>query len=100
MKLEGRAGPVARHDARALLAAMLKREEAIVSQHGGIRMAVDREDPALMLGKRECWVFGIHCRFKRHREQASANRIANQSRQLFTSSAAVPSRSRRRGEWR
>ena len=50
MKLEGRTGPVARHDAGALLPAMLQREEAVVSQHRRIRMAEDREDAAFVCG--------------------------------------------------
>ena len=52
MQLKGRSRAVARHDAGAFLPAMLEREEAVVGQHGGVRMAEDREDAALVLRKR------------------------------------------------
>src|SRR5439155_209178 len=39
---------VRRDDARTLLPAMLEREEAVISQHRGIRMAENGEDAALM----------------------------------------------------
>ncbi len=60
MKLKGGAGPFARHDPGAFLPAMLEREEAVVSQHRGVRMAEDREDPALVLRIRvRFWRCGV-----------------------------------------
>ena len=41
---------VARGDARAFLTAMLKGEESVVRQQGGILMTKDGEDAALMFG--------------------------------------------------
>ena len=44
-------GPVGGDDARAFLAAMLQREQTVVGQYGGIRMAEDGENAAFVLGK-------------------------------------------------
>ena len=81
MKLKSGAGAVVRDDAGAFLPAMLKREETVIGEHRGIRMPVDREDAALVLRIRERRMFLLHRRFRRHREEASANRNANQSLQ-------------------
>ena len=59
MQLEGRSGAVARDDAGAFLPAMLEREEAVIREHSGVGMAEDRENPAFVLGKRQCGVLGI-----------------------------------------
>ena len=56
---KGLAGAVAGHDARAFLPAMLEREETVISQHRGVRMTEDREDAALVLGKRERAGFSV-----------------------------------------
>ena len=47
-----RAGPVARDDARALLAAMLEREQTVIGQHRRVRMAEHAEKSAFMLRER------------------------------------------------
>ena len=100
MKLEGSNRTGARGDAGAFLPAMLEREQTIIGQHRGIRMTEDREDAALVLWKREMRVFDILRRSKGHRDGASANRNANQSRQFLTNLARAPSQSRLPGEWR
>lgn len=40
---------VARHDAGALLTAMLEREQTLIRKHGGIGMAVNSHDTAITL---------------------------------------------------
>ena len=46
---EGRARAVARDDAGAFLAAMLQREQTVVSQHRGVRMTEHGENAAFVL---------------------------------------------------
>ena len=60
MQLEGRAGTLAGDNAGAFLPAMLEGEQAVISEHGRVRMAEDREDAALVLGKRDRGVLTIH----------------------------------------
>ena len=52
MLKKGLAGPVARDDAGAFLAAMLEREETVVGQHGRVRMTEHAEKAAFVLRDR------------------------------------------------
>ncbi len=51
---KSRAGPVARDDSRALLAAMLQGKQAIIAQDRRVRMSKHAEQPAFMLRQRRC----------------------------------------------
>ena len=57
MHLEAGAGAIRGDDAGALLSAMLEREEAVVGQHGRIRMTEDGENAALVhrVGRSRRW---------------------------------------------
>ncbi len=48
MQQEAGAGAIRGHDARAFLAAMLERKEAVIGQDGGVRMPEDGENAALV----------------------------------------------------
>ena len=52
MDVERVARALARHDARALLTAVLQREEAVIGKQRGIFMPEDAEDTAFMPGFR------------------------------------------------
>ena len=60
MDQKRRAGAVARHNSGAFLAAVLKREQAVVSQDRRVRMTEHAEKTALVLRKRLALVrFGV-----------------------------------------
>ncbi len=64
---KGRAAAVRSHDPGALLPAMLQREEAVIGQDSGVRVAEDRENAALVLRKHGAFrVFGEHRRIRGH----------------------------------
>src|SRR3954469_8985303 len=62
------------HDACAFLAAMLQREQAVVGQDGRVRMAVNGEDTALVLGVRNRLCRALPREIEGHCQLLSTNR--------------------------